>query len=75
MKICRVEPPLSNVCIYLQPELVTQTATLSDLNPDRIELIDCFSRFDSHLHQIAMMLLAEIKSGGIMGELYVESLT
>jgi AraC family transcriptional regulator len=69
------DSPLSNICIYLQPELVTQTAALSDLNPDRIELMDCFSRFDSHLHQIAMMLLAEIKSGGIMGELYVESLT
>jgi AraC family transcriptional regulator len=69
------DSPMSNLSIYLQPELVTQTAVLSDLNPDRIELMDCFSRYDPHLHQIAMMLLAEIKSGGLMGELYVQSLT
>ena len=67
--------PLSNLCIYLQPELVAKTASLADLNPDRIELMDCFSQYEPHLYQIAMMLLAEIQSGGIMGELYVESLT
>jgi AraC family transcriptional regulator len=67
--------PLSNLCIYLQPEFVTQIAASSDLNPDRIELMDCFSRYDRNLYQIAMMLLAELRSGGIMGELYVESLT
>jgi AraC family transcriptional regulator len=67
--------PMSTISIYLPPELVAQTAASSDLAPDRIELMDCFSRYDQHLHQIAMMLLAELKSGGIMGELYVESLT
>ncbi|WP_309741214.1 hypothetical protein [Chamaesiphon sp. OTE_20_metabat_361] len=65
----------SNLGIYLQPELVAQTARSADLNPDRIELMDCFSQSDPHLHQIAMMLLAELRSGGILGELYVESLT
>jgi AraC family transcriptional regulator len=67
--------PLSKLSIHLQPELVTQIAESSELNGDRIELMGCFSRYDSHLYQIAMMLLAELKSGGIMGELYVESLT
>jgi AraC family transcriptional regulator len=67
--------PISKLSVCLQPELVTQIAESSDLNPDRIELIDCFSRSDLHLRQIAVMLLAEIQSGGIMGELYVESLT
>jgi AraC family transcriptional regulator len=66
--------PLSKLSIYLQPELVTQIAESSELNGDRIELMDCFSRSDPHLHQIAMMLLAELRSGGIMGALYVESL-
>jgi AraC family transcriptional regulator len=70
-----INAPTSSLCIYLQPELVAQTARSADLNPDRIELMDCFSRYEPHLHQIAMMLLAELKSGGIMGELYVESLT
>ena len=67
--------PMSNLSIYLQPELVAQTSASADLDPDRIELTDCFSRSDQHLYQIAMMLFAELKSGGIMGELYVESLT
>jgi AraC family transcriptional regulator len=66
---------MSNLSIYLPPELVTQTAASSDLDPDRIELVDCFSRDDAPLYQIAIMLLGELKSGGIMGELYVESLT
>jgi AraC family transcriptional regulator len=67
--------PMSNLSIYLQPESIAQTARSANLNPDRIELMDCFSQSDLHLYQIAMMLLAELRSGGIMGELYVESLT
>jgi AraC family transcriptional regulator len=67
--------PLSKISIHLQPKLVAQISESADLNPDRIELIDCFSRSDLNLRQIAVMLLAELQSGGIMGELYVESLT
>jgi AraC family transcriptional regulator len=67
--------PVSRLSIYLEPELVAQIAESSDLYPDRIELTNCFSRYDSPLNQIAMMLFAELQSGGIMGELYVESLT
>jgi AraC family transcriptional regulator len=67
--------PVSRLSIYLEPELVAQIAESSDLYPDRIELTNCFSRYDSPLNQIAMMLFAELRSGGIMGELYVESLT
>jgi AraC family transcriptional regulator len=69
------DSPLSNLSIFLQPELIAQTAASSDLDPDRIELVDCFSRSDPHLHHIAMTLLAELQAGGIMGQLYVESLT
>jgi AraC family transcriptional regulator len=69
------DTPISDISIYLAPELVLQMATSADLNPDWIELMDCFSRSDPHLYQIAMMLLAEIKSGGLMGKLYAESLT
>jgi AraC family transcriptional regulator len=50
--------PLSSLSIYLQPELLTQIAAASELDPDRIDLMNCFSRSDPHLHQIAMMLLA-----------------
>jgi AraC family transcriptional regulator len=59
--------------IHLNPELVRQVAQNSEL--DRIDLVNCFSKPDLHLHQIAMLLLSELKSSGIMGRLYVESLT
>ncbi|MGL5794994.1 MAG: hypothetical protein ACRC06_11425 [Waterburya sp.] len=35
----------------------------------------CFGQQDLQLHQVAMLLLAELKSGSIMGRLYVEFLT
>jgi AraC family transcriptional regulator len=59
--------------IHLNPELVRQVAQTFEL--DRIDLINCFSKHDLRLHQIAMLLMSELKSDGIMGQLYVESLT
>ena len=59
--------------IHLNPELVRQVAQTSEI--DRIDLVNCFSKYDLRLHQIAMLLLSELKSDGIMGQLYVESLT
>jgi AraC family transcriptional regulator len=59
--------------IHLNPELVRQVAQTSELA--RIDLVNCFSKHDLRLHQIAMLLLSELKSDGIMGQLYVESLT
>ena len=44
-------------------------------NPQRLDLVNCFDRQDLQLHQIAMLLHAELQSNGIMGQLYVESLT
>lgn len=61
--------------IYLKPELITQVAETSNINSDNINLVNCFSKPDPQLHQIAMLLLAELKSDGIMGQLYAESLT
>jgi AraC family transcriptional regulator len=61
--------------IHLQPKLVREIAETSELNLDRISLTHSFSKYDPHIMQTAMMLLAELKSGSIMGELYVESLT
>ena len=59
--------------IHLNPELVRQVAETSEL--DQIDLVNCFSKYDLRLHQVAMLLLSELKSDGIMGQLYVESLT
>jgi AraC family transcriptional regulator len=61
--------------IYLTPESIAQAAEAADIDLDRIDLSNCFSKQDGQLQQIAMLLLAELRSGGIMGRLYVESLT
>jgi AraC family transcriptional regulator len=61
--------------IYLQPKLVTQIVESSELDAARIDLTHRYDGSAPQLHQIALMLLAELQSGGIMGELYIESLT
>lgn len=61
--------------IHLQPKLIAQIAKTSELEIDRIDLTHSFSKYDTHIQQTAMMLLTELKSEGIMGRLYVESLT
>ena len=61
--------------IHLKPEMIRQTAETSEIDLKRIDLVDSFGQQDLQLHQIAMLLLAELESGGVMGQLYVESLT
>jgi AraC family transcriptional regulator len=59
--------------IHLNPAMVRQVAQTAGI--DAIDLVNCFSKPDLRLHQIAMLLLSELNSDGIMGRLYVESLT
>jgi AraC family transcriptional regulator len=59
--------------IHLNPALVRQVAQAAEI--DSIDLVNCFSKPDLRLYQIAMLLLSELNSDGIMGRLYVESLT
>jgi AraC family transcriptional regulator len=59
----------------LKPELIEQVAEASEIDAQRINLVNCFGKQDLQLHHVAMLLLAELHSGGIMGRLYVESLT
>lgn len=61
--------------IHLDTAFVAQTAEASNLDANRIEIVNCFSGFDSQIQHIALSLLAEIKSSGLMGALYVETLT
>ncbi|MGH2413325.1 MAG: AraC family transcriptional regulator [Microcystaceae cyanobacterium] len=61
--------------IYLKPGLIAQVAEASELERGQVSLVNCFGQRDLQLQQIAMLLLAELKSGSIMGRLYVESLT
>ncbi|MBD1866433.1 helix-turn-helix transcriptional regulator [Cyanobacteria bacterium FACHB-471] len=61
--------------ICLKPELIEQVAEASEIDTKRINLVNCFGKQDLQLHHIAMLLLAELQSGAIIGRLYVESLT
>lgn len=61
--------------IHLQPKLVEQVAEVSEINTARVNLVNHFGQQDWNLQRIAMLLLAEVESGGMMGRLYVESLS
>jgi len=55
--------------IHLKPELITQVAETSDLNGDRINLVNCLNPICTSADRNAA--LAELKSNGIIGRLYV----
>ncbi|HEY9603160.1 MAG TPA: hypothetical protein V6C85_16215, partial [Allocoleopsis sp.] len=61
--------------IHLKPELIAKVAEGSEIDPQRFTLINCFGQQDLQLYQVALLLLAELQSGGMMGRLYIESLT
>lgn len=68
-------PKKQQLHIWLKPELIKQAAEASNIDVDRLDLVNCFGRQDSQLHHIAMLLLGELQTDSIMGQLYVESLT
>jgi AraC family transcriptional regulator len=61
--------------IHLPSELIGQVAEASEMDAKRFNFANRFGQQDLNLQHIAMLLLAEVRSGGIMGQLYVESLT
>lgn len=61
--------------ICIKPELIEQAAEASEIYREQIDLMNCFGQQDLQFNHMAMLLLAELHSGGIMGRLYVESLT
>jgi AraC family transcriptional regulator len=61
--------------IRLQAGLMTHVAEKLELGQGQVELVNCFGNHDLPLHNIGMLLSAEVKASGLMGELYRESLT
>ncbi len=61
--------------IQLQSGLMNHVAEKLELGQGQVELINCFGNHDLPLHNIAMLLAAELETEGLMGELYQESLT
>jgi AraC family transcriptional regulator len=70
---CQGSKFTTDINIHLQPNLIGQVAEASEI--DTARLIKRLGQQDLNLQQIAMLLLAEVQSGGMMGQLYVESLT
>lgn len=76
---CGPERDEGDICcrllICLKPELIELVAEASEIDTTKLEMVNCFCKQDLQLHNIAMLFLAELQSGSIMGRLYVESLT
>lgn len=72
---CRREGICDALHIRLNPELIGQAAEASEIDTNRLTLMSSFGQQDLQLYHVAMLLLAESQSEGVMGRLYVESLT
>ncbi|MEA5449533.1 AraC family transcriptional regulator [Leptolyngbya sp. CCNP1308] len=71
----RSEARQTELYIHLQPRLVKQVAEAAEVDTERLDLVNHFAKQDLQLQQIAMLLLAELRSDSMMGKLYVESLS
>jgi|GEM_PF-3910410 len=61
--------------IYLAPTLVAQVADeVGRTDPERIQLARQLDLYDPLLHQIGLALVTELRTGGVGGRLYAESL-
>lgn len=69
------ETSQTELYIHLQPKLIAQVTETAEIGEKRLNLVNHFGQQDLQLQHIAMLLLAELRSGGIMGQLYVESLS
>jgi AraC family transcriptional regulator len=63
-----------DVYLHLTPEYLKKTALESDLNPDKIELVDAFCVHNPQIEHIAALALGELHHGGAGGQLYADSL-
>jgi AraC family transcriptional regulator len=68
------EGEVRHLHLYLSPTLIQQIATSADIDPDTVEFVDTLGMFDPWIETIALSLLSELRSEGLGGRLYVESL-
>lgn len=59
--------------LYLAPALLQRVAAEVDLNPDAVELLQTLGTYDPQVQATALALLAELRTGGLGGKLYAES--
>ena len=68
------EGEVRHLHLYLSPTLIQQIASEADIDPDTVEFVDTLGIFDPRIETIALSLLSELRSEGLGGRLYVESL-
>jgi AraC family transcriptional regulator len=68
------EGEVRHLHLYLSPTLIQKISAEADINPDRVEIIETLGAFDPQIEAIALSLLSELRSDGLGGKLYVESL-
>ncbi len=68
------EGEVRHLHLYLSPTLIQQIATSADIDPDTVEFVGTLGMFDPRIETIALSLLSELRSEGLGGRLYVESL-
>lgn len=68
------EGEVRHLHLYLSPSLIQEIASAADINPDTVEFAETLGIFDPQIETIALSLLAELRSEGLGGKLYVESL-
>lgn len=65
---------VESVAIRLDPAFVREAARGADVDPDGIELVGVLGGRDPEIERIGVSLLSEIENGGLLGDLYADSL-
>jgi AraC family transcriptional regulator len=68
------EGEVRHLHLYLSPTLIHEIAASADINPDTVEFAQTLGIFDPQIESIALSLLSELRTEGLGGRLYVESL-
>lgn len=68
------EGDVRHLHLYLHPAFVHAAAADAGVNPDRVEIIPAIGARDARFEQIGLAFLSELRSGGLGGRLYAESL-
>jgi AraC family transcriptional regulator len=68
------EGEVRHLHLYLSPTLIQEIATEADIYPDTVEFVGTLGIFDPQIETIALSLLSELRSEGLGGRLYIESL-
>lgn len=60
--------------MYLEPSFFEKVSADTDVDAARIEIANVFGVRDPRIEQVGKLLLSELEDGGLMGDLYAQSL-